>query len=111
MYHHFIRGYFDGDGSVGIYNNSLKHPYNVLRSSFTSGSINFIHSIQKLINKTGYVRQEKDRSCYSLYYAPKDSRTLAEYMYKDATVYLQRKYDIFQQVLQRRSETIIANPL
>lgn len=31
---HFIRGYFDGDGTVGIYNNALNKDYRTLRSGF-----------------------------------------------------------------------------
>jgi hypothetical protein len=48
---------------------------------------------------------------YQLQFSVKDSIKFSEYIYKNATIYLSRKYNIFNNYLQeRRSTTIIDNP-
>ena len=87
LVHHFIRGYFDGDGITDIKNH---------RSGFIS-SLDVMKKIDDLLNlnkKNLITRHPKSKIevFYALYWK-KDSRILYDYMYKDATIYLQRKYD------------------
>ena len=106
---HFIRGYFDGDGSVGIYNNSTSNPYKTLRSTIVSGSKEFLEEMIKYIpvsKKT--INKHKEKILYALCFSVNDSIKLYNYMYKDSTVFLERKKIIFENFIQeRRSTTII----
>lgn len=107
---HFIRGYFDGDGSVGEYKTSNKSEYKALRSSICSGSKKFLDELVKYLPiKYMNVRKNKN-GVYSISMSVKNSISFANYIYKDANIFLKRKKDIFDNAIQRRSETIIANP-
>lgn len=92
---HFIRGYFDGDGC--IYHNSR---YKTYRLSFV-GSVSFTNDLSKLIVKTYKIRtsfetktNNKNQTIQSINIKAKNSiKLLLNWMYKDATIYLHRKYD------------------
>lgn len=115
---HFIRGYFDGDGTVGIYNNSTKKDAKTLRSGFCCGSEEFLKELcKKLPVKTTTVKRNKrdnnGAGCvYTVSFSVNDSLKLYIYIYKDATIWLNRKKEIFDNFIkQRRSETIIKTSL
>lgn len=108
---HFIRGYFDGDGSVGIYMNSTKKKLYTLRSSFCSGSKVFLEQLQQFLPvKTYKIKIRKNPMLFTVNFSVKDSIKLAEYMYKDATIFLTRKKKKFDNYRERRSTTIISHP-
>ena len=92
LWHHYIRGYFDGDGSIwkqkrdnywGINFTGSHYLINSLRdrlSVYTSLSIRENVSVISTMNKTSIVQ-------------------LINYMYNDATIYLDRKYEKAKQAL------------
>jgi intein-encoded DNA endonuclease-like protein len=93
LVHHFIRGYFDGDGTVGVYRNIKKLDWMILKSGFCSGSKTFIEDLLNIIpvkNKKIY-----HRSVYLTQFSLNDSIIFYNYMYKNATIYLKRKHKIF----------------
>jgi hypothetical protein len=97
LLHHFIRGYFDGDGTVGTYQNLKSSDWKILKSGFCSGSKNFIEDLLKVLpvkNKT--IRYS---SVYITQFSLNDSIALHNYMYKEATIYLKRKKDKFTEYL------------
>lgn len=106
---HFIRGYFDGDGTVGYYKTNTK--WMRLMSGFCCGSNGFLEKLSSYLptNKKNVTKRSKDglnKLCFSSY----DSVKLYEYMYKDATIFLDRKKVMFEKYKQRRSTTTISNP-
>lgn len=110
---HFIRGYFDGDGTVGVYKNSSKSNIYTLRSGFCTGSEEFIIELVKhlpcIYNK---VKKCSTADTWSISYSVNDSIRLYNYMYNNATIFLNRKKEKFEQFVQvRRSETIISPSL
>lgn len=107
---HFIRGYFDGDGTVGIYKNSSKSNTMTLRSGFCSGSQEFLEAIScYLPTNRKVVKKANNRNLFTLMFSVNDSINLYQYMYKDATVWLKRKREKFEEYIQERcSETIIS---
>jgi len=109
---HFIRGYFDGDGSVGIYKNSSNKEIYTLRSSFCSGSKQFIEELYNFlpVNKIKHIQIRKKPIIYSINFSVEDSLSLANFMYKDATIFLTRKKEKFDKYRERRSTTIIDHP-
>ena len=95
---HFIRGYFDGDGSIALTkdnrNDNLMYRINIV------GTKNFVENLLKEIG-FGYITKEK--RCKEIYYyncgAKRDFEKLYNFLYKDATLYMKRqkeKFDIFK---------------
>ena len=80
--HHFIRGYFDGDGSfTKIYD--IIGTESFLKSLVNTLPFNCEYSFYK----------PKDENSYSLRIRTKSLKQFFEFMYKDATIYLERKYE------------------
>lgn len=112
LIHHFIRGYFDGDGSVFISNERHWRNNNifpVIHFRFI-GTKAFLSELDKKINLSGRIIQTKGSRVYELSYKRnKKAKLFYEYLYKDATIFLERKKDIFENHLQEKgSETIIS---
>lgn len=103
LYRHFIRGYFDGDGTVFM-------DRKWLRSNICSISENFLIEIQALLNdanienrinveirknKKYKVPQGVSENCmnmYRLYISKQEAlKKFYHYLYDDATIYLERK--------------------
>ena len=93
LIHHFIRGYFDGDGTVGIYKNLKSHNWEILKSGFCSGSELFLQDILNILpvknKKISY------RGVYIVQLSLNDSILLYNYMYNNDTICLIRKKNIF----------------
>lgn len=114
LYNHFIRGYFDGDGSVTICKNLKDSNWKILKASICSGSEKFIDQLSKILpikNKRYY----KGKRIFEIKMSLNDSVSLYNFMYKNSTVFLERKYSKFNEYLsnyqpRRGSTTIISNP-
>ena len=94
----FIRGIFDGDGSVFFEKRSPNFP---LKSSFISGSKGFIETIEHKLRILGmskrniYQQKTKNGILYMFRYAHKDSAKLFNILYKNTQengLFLRRKY-------------------
>jgi intein-encoded DNA endonuclease-like protein len=87
----FIRGYFDGDGSISYSKETLKAQF-----SIASASIDFLYEIKEIINSClGYKAGclVKNGNIYVLTYTGnKNIPKILELIYKDKTIYLDRKY-------------------
>ena len=89
---HFIRGYFDGDGTIGIYKNTIR-----IRLVGTKEFLEGVRDeIKYAINvECSTISKEKrvDGNTYSLEYGGrKKVKKVLDYMYEDANLYLERKY-------------------
>lgn len=95
---HFIRGYFDGDGSVFISNE--KHWRNktitkVIHYRFI-GTKKFLEQIDSLINLKGSITNSKKSKAFELAYKRKKKvLPFFKYLYEESTVYLDRKKRYF----------------
>lgn len=103
LIHHFIRGYFDADGAA--YLPSRKRSRNNLRIEFGCATPTFLKEIQKVLKEndmefTWYERNKKAGNgkyyySYTILSSNQEtSRKFADYIYKDATLYLDRKHEI-----------------
>ena len=99
-YSHFVRGLFDGDGSLSI--NTIKNA-----QTFTiAGTEKLLLRIQEILceacglTKTKLVyHKTKGGGIYTLNYGGSVQVTrIKEYLYKDAITYLQRKKDKFDSI-------------
>lgn len=96
----FIRGVFDGDGSVFFGKRSPKFR---LRSSFVSGSKNFIEAIENKLGVLGmpkrniYQKKTKNGILYMIRYYHNNSLKLFKILYKNSQngLFLERKYNKF----------------
>jgi hypothetical protein len=95
---HFIRGCWDGDGSVFIENQS-----GYIRASYISGSINFIKGMLNELERAGLPKRtiHKTRSKTPSYYFRfngEQCEKLYHFLYDDVTAeqYLERKYKVFK---------------
>ncbi len=87
----FIRGYFDGDGSI------MRLKNNRLNSAFTCGNRSFLEQIHKILKeKAGVVGGSYDDSSASLKFGKKDTLKIGEYIYQnDPELFLLRKREKF----------------
>lgn len=87
---HFIRGYFDGDGSINKYQRENKK-YLEWEISFVSSKM-FLNQILEEL--------KKEKNLYSCgnnfrvsFKAKNDIKDILNYLYKDATIYMDRKIE------------------
>lgn len=94
---HFIRGYFDGDGSIHWthYNNRHGNLTKELRSSFTAGNDTgtFLEQLSRLLNTLIGTKHKNITSGNNrkLIFGQYDSMKLCNWMYGNATIYMVRK--------------------
>ena len=103
----FIRGVFDGDGSVYFERRSKKC---TLRTSFNSGSKEFIEKLEDYLMRLGMPKRRKisqqvtkNGIYYSFRYGHKDSEKLFAILYKNIEngLFLERKYRRFLEGFER----------
>ncbi len=99
----FIRGYFDGDGSVVI--DKYKKNSKRLKAIFTSGSKYFLQSLDKCLQKycniNGPNFYNSHRS-FQLVYRVSKAKKVLDFIYKDLEdrLYLRRKYLFYKKALR-----------
>jgi len=105
--HHFMRGYFDGDGSWYI--GSTKVTPQVFFS--LRGTTEFLGVFRSVLEKNGLPGRDKDIRVNNgigvLEYGGNGHATkIRNFLYKDATVFMQRKYDTVKDIVTvQRIET------
>ena len=104
---HFIRGYFDGDGCINKYLPSDYSGHLHAWSIIFAGNKKFLTQLNKVISTnvkidTKTVRKESNCDLYIIKYFTYDSIKLGQFIYKDSTIHLDRKYKLFQQLLDER---------
>jgi len=94
LLHHFIRGFFDGDGCISVCKKSRKNCYFGM-----VGTKKYLKSISDIICRACGVsvpKMEKRKGCFVIRWSGKiQIRPIYDFLYKDATVFLERKKDIF----------------
>ncbi len=93
---HFIRGYFDGDGTLGVYPHSKSNP-KLEASLLIIGTKSFLEGIQNYLGINGFLMQKPNcnENTYRLGYSTKKAERVADILYKNASIYLTRKYNIY----------------
>lgn len=116
---HFIRGYFDGDGSVFLHKDSREeYSYNEYLGINICGTKEFLIALTKHLpfleeGQCIYKEERKETNCWNLKMASNiRSLELYHYMYKDCNdLYLSRKREKFENFIRDKgSTTIITNP-
>lgn len=99
LIHHFMRGYFDGDGCVCIGQNQMR--FSII------GTHDFIDKYDDiLMNAINRTNKNKYGRCGRAYELRRGGnlqcKSIYDFLYKDAEIYLTRKYDYFA-VLRQKS--------
>ena len=103
----FVRGYFDGDGCISI-GKAKNRPHNKLSVIFTSGSKEFLCSLEHVL-KTRCVGECKkvydSHNSYQLSYCSVSALKILEFMYGKAIerklLYLDRKYNKYRDLISQ----------
>jgi len=98
LLHHFVRGYFDGDGSIG--------KYSCWRMQFC-GTKHMMEGIQKASGIQGWLSKrhpERNNDNWTLsVYRKHEFPKFVNWLYKDATIYLSRKHNKYLEFLASTS--------
>lgn len=99
---HFIRGCWDGDGSVYI-----EKKINKVCASYISGSLEFVESMMRCLVSAGFPSRtihchSHSRKSYYFKFTGPQVPMLYHYIYDDVpdTKYLKRKFDLFRSSLE-----------
>ncbi len=110
----FLRGYFDGDGSVfytTYIHTKTKRPRTELRSNFTSGNPKFLESLQNILaNKLGFITKKigsyNKGASRKLGYGTYDTLELLRFIYyPDYPIGLKRKAIFLRHLEEIEKET------
>lgn len=96
LYSHYIRGYFDGDGS--IYKSGNGSAIKIMSSNL------FIEGLDKYLLDKNIIGKIHPVTSYTYeYYVNYQEEVFKflNYIYKDATIYLNRKYERYQKFLEK----------
>ena len=104
LVNHFIRGYFDGDGSVYEQRSTSYHKdkmYEYQRNIVSIiGTYKFLMEILEHLPMMHRIRKSKTESMFYIeYYGRHDFEDIYDYLYKNATIYLDRKFNKFETLL------------
>jgi hypothetical protein len=108
LFNHFVRGFFDGDGSVSIKHYKTRHGklVDALQTSFTAGKDtgNFLERLRDEIRRHVPVGNKKicGGRTRKLIFNQYDSMLLCEWMYCNATLFLSRKKTIWNSCDKKR---------
>ena len=112
LVHHFIRGYFDGDGCVFLSQPTWRYKESdeiLVKATITSGSKSFLERLvfelpclnKKVLGRPGHIHN------YVVNWNSSDTCIMYDYMYEDATRYLPRKKAKFDEYFKVRGSTTI----
>ena len=105
LIHHFIRGYFDGDGCLSIYDQQVKQ-WTIHRQEWSiTGNPTFIGNVRHLLEhdvETTITVKDKPykrtKKAITLRYGKQaDIEKLYTYMYENATIFLESKHEKFME--------------
>lgn len=103
MIRHFIRGYFDGDGNIkNFYDKYNRHRYNFN----IVGGIDMLNSInENMPCDLDLYKIKRDSEIFSLETTMKSKLvSIYDFLYNNATIYLSRKKDIYDNLMSRLIE-------
>jgi intein-encoded DNA endonuclease-like protein len=104
-YRDFIRGFFDGDGSISF--NKAPDYKGAWRAVFYCASKDFIYKLKEVLkDEVGINSQNLNKytSCYAYKFGRLDTIKLGKWMYYDDCLKLDRKYEKFQKAFKEQEK-------
>lgn len=98
---HFIRGYFDGDGCVSRRFNHGACRWTIKFLSSKEFCDNFCYKIKSILNMDNISsKQDKNSKIYGVEFGGnRKVKIFLDWMYKDATIFLNRKYNKYNELI------------
>lgn len=111
LVHHFMRGYHDGDGCI-YYDSeeTLKNkqkPGTISQAHFElRGTVDFLKYYAKILNRETTINRPNKHIVFNVtgklkYGGNKIVSKISNYLYKDATIFLPRKYELIKNFLPK----------
>lgn len=106
LWNHFIRGYFDGDGGI---RKTVKDGACDMYMAHIASNPNFIKDLNTIFNeifgREFHVEKFKDskRVEQIRFYGHHNTMKFLDFIYKDASIYLDRKYKIYLEAKDRKT--------
>lgn len=101
LYRHFIRGYFDGDGSLILSDNSINFKICGTKEFLTKLIDVFNKNTEYSFNYKLYKRREDDKNNYYISYGGKNKTySVLNFLYDDSIIYLDRKKEKYDKLIQ-----------
>jgi len=102
---HFIRGYFDGDGSIHLVHGKTSNTYNANCSIL--GTFDFLNKLKKVlenneVNNVSKIRETTSRAFSLNVFSSIHKPNFLNFLYKDANIYLERKYERYKKIFYNR---------
>ena len=104
---HFLRGYFDGNGTLCFsLNKKVKIRY--LRVFITTGSKCFADWLSSTFKNIGFdsyiAKDNREKHAFKVYVKSKYALNFLDYIYKDSNIYLDRKYDLYKSAVPSKRD-------
>ena len=98
---HFIRGYVDGDGYIGRIVGDNRIKYSVEIVSYSKGVLEDVqrYLLKHKIESHIYLKSKNRKDYRLMIFSHNSVKSLLTLLYEDSNIYLQRKYDIAQKIL------------
>lgn len=107
----FIRGYFDGNGTISYsYNKNVNKSY--LKVAFSTGSKNFATWLSEYLNSLNYdTTISNDKNAFKVFINnnKKGKIDFLNYIYKGSEMYLERKYVKYLHAVYDESGQVVIN--
>jgi hypothetical protein len=99
----FLRGYFDGDGSICESFSNKNSITASIYATFASGSRHFseglFNYLQDKLKLGGHLQEFEGSTKWQLKFNTNDAKTLLQYMYEGSSIHLDRKYALYQRLI------------
>lgn len=92
----YIRGLFDGDGSLSVIKNSSRISKLTFTSHTESMLLSIIMVIEKYMGTLKYKIYSRSKGSYSVQFSMDSVRKVLYFMYNNSSIYLDRKYHIYK---------------
>lgn len=106
MFHHFIRGYFDGDGYIKATKKAIRLLGTEMFLAWCDEKINSLIGIRRRNPK-----RKGHENIYELSYLGDDMMQICSWMYTGATLFLDRKYQRYVGLSRASHEANVAHPV
>ena len=95
---HFIRGYFDGDGSI-CYKPKGKSLFSIIGNEFFIKSIQSILAEKCNLKMTKLEIDKENNNIFTVRYCGgQQIKRIRDYLYSEATIFLKRKFNRFEKI-------------
>jgi hypothetical protein len=116
--HHFIRGYIDGDGTLGVALNRQTvqgtvrfYPVTRLRvlgtEAVLTGMTLAIHCVLEIMPVK--VTRKGQEQVFEFQYSGRHAEKILDWLYEGATIYLARKREVYEYLRAAGRDTLLAN--